>query len=319
MKMAVGTMGGDRARPCLPKLSNWIMRESDTLQDVRIKRGLTPLFLFVGLLSFYFTLTRTEPLLPFLSSVIFLAAILFFMVMGKLGMDMGLVLDIVLVCSAVGNILNDVQLAAEVRPRSWTQIVVVLDVALLYERTRTIPILISMTVIWLFLTGAESTHGYGLYNAVPDKESPIVCNCLNPPCGTHILEAYGTAVVNCVVLLVDYFLTRNFAYNLRIQLQRVKSSVEVAVEIASALAKYDVDVAEEAIAQGENLPEELAESFRSLLGNLRSYRDFLPDALLSGSVVAPDSPRGGWFGVAPPVGIDGRGDVGMVFTDIQSS
>eukprot|EP00756_Hemistasia_phaeocysticola_P036393 Hpha_TRINITY_DN16640_c1_g1::TRINITY_DN16640_c1_g1_i2::g.183719::m.183719 len=102
------------------------------------------------------------------------------------------------------------------------------------------------------------------------------------------------------------------------QLRRVEASVDVAGVVAAALARYDVDTAQRAIEGGDDLPVELADSYRVLLANLRSYRVYLPEIILpdtSDGTNPSKSPRRSTMVDAPAGGVC----VGMVFSDIQSS
>eukprot|EP00756_Hemistasia_phaeocysticola_P021896 Hpha_TRINITY_DN15801_c0_g1::TRINITY_DN15801_c0_g1_i1::g.188198::m.188198 len=81
----------------------------------------------------------------------------------------------------------------------------------------------------------------------------------------------GWAVMG-MLLLSDFYFTRGFALDMRDQLSRIEASVKAASDVAAALARYDVDVAEAAITSGSNLPTELARPFLALLSNLRSYK-----------------------------------------------
>eukprot|EP00756_Hemistasia_phaeocysticola_P057813 Hpha_TRINITY_DN34422_c0_g1::TRINITY_DN34422_c0_g1_i1::g.96139::m.96139 len=133
---------------------------------------------------------------------------------------------------------------------------------------------------YLVAERAESSFRFGWYQFASDV-MPTVCDCPDPPCASGALNGLSSLAVFIIVLFVDFHLTRGFASALKSKLQREKSSAEVATEIASALSRYNVDDAEKAIRSGVDLPEELAEAYRRLLSNLRLYRDYLPDALLS--------------------------------------
>eukprot|EP00756_Hemistasia_phaeocysticola_P033923 Hpha_TRINITY_DN16493_c4_g1::TRINITY_DN16493_c4_g1_i1::g.159817::m.159817 len=85
---------------------------------------------------------------------------------------------------------------------------------------------------------------------------------------------------------------------MRLQVRRVEASVDVAAVVAAALARYDVDEAEQAIDKDEHLPHELAESYRRLVSNLRGYRAYLPHSCLVHEVTPPE--------MTPPEGAEDK-------------
>eukprot|EP00756_Hemistasia_phaeocysticola_P063621 Hpha_TRINITY_DN709_c0_g1::TRINITY_DN709_c0_g1_i1::g.28998::m.28998 len=258
------------ARKCWWKCSGWIMRESDTAEDENIKRVLTPMLLCILPVNLYLVhWALDEDVIVYLSAhALFVGGYMFFFAAGALGMNMALTLDVMLVVWTVASTLNDAYNAAALRPRNWTLVVMFLDGALVFGRYRIIPLMILITLSWLLLSSLESAFRFGLYDQI-DSSVRAVCDCTNPPCPTSFGGVAGGLMSAYVVLLVDYYLTHGFASDLRLQLRRVNSSVAVAVEIAAALARYDVDSAESAISSGTDLPEELAISFVQLLSNLR--------------------------------------------------
>eukprot|EP00756_Hemistasia_phaeocysticola_P044004 Hpha_TRINITY_DN17586_c0_g1::TRINITY_DN17586_c0_g1_i1::g.92461::m.92461 len=302
------------------KCSDVLIKGEDTAIDVRIKRILTPVVVVVvpiNLLYLLISLIGTGGFLTSAAQSCALVAFLMIPVCGGMGLRMGRTLDVALVLLAAGTVLVDADAALSLMPRMWALVVIWLDLALVFERKAAIPVVVLMLVLWLLVESAESGYRFGLYTAVHgDSEIPHLCDCALPPCKQTVVSLSGSLFLSLLVLALDFYLTRGFANNLHVQLRRVKSSVEVAADVASALARYDIDKAQIAIADGENLPEELTESYLHLLRNLQSYRNYLPDALLQEET--SESPRA--RAVPPPVG-HGEEEVcvGMVFTDIQSS
>eukprot|EP00756_Hemistasia_phaeocysticola_P016918 Hpha_TRINITY_DN15504_c0_g2::TRINITY_DN15504_c0_g2_i2::g.107059::m.107059 len=310
---------GEKAKKWWLCCSGWIMRDSDSEEDVRIKRTVTPLALFSLPLSSYqlvYGMLDLDNATYATSMAIFLTSYSIYFVGGILGKNMGTVIDASLLLLAIGNVVYDAYNTAALEQRNWSLIVVYLDFALVLDRMRPVRAMIIVTITWLFVANIESAFRFGLYDEI-NSAPPPVCDCLHPPCRTSFVGNSAAWIVGSIVMLFDFYLTRGFATNLRLQLRRVKSSVDVAAQVAAALAMYDVDEAEKAIENGKDLPQELAGSYRRLLSNLRSYRDYLPEELLHhgddenhriGSAVRPPLPEGGK-----------ELRVGMVFTDIQSS
>eukprot|EP00756_Hemistasia_phaeocysticola_P021892 Hpha_TRINITY_DN15800_c6_g9::TRINITY_DN15800_c6_g9_i1::g.187023::m.187023 len=321
--MRVAEETGERRRrtaaeTCWLGCSEWTIRESDSPHDIRIKRGLIPLVIGLLIALAVTVVLNLGQDKGFVFLVVMLAhgsALIFFLIRGLLGSNMKVSLDVTLAFFVVATLVQDVNNASELGVRAWSYVVLVLDIALVFNAPHTIPFTISVTLVYLLVERVEAGARYGLYEFVSSSRFPATCDCAHPPCGVGV-AAGSQWLVFAIILVMDFILTRGFATDLRRQLRHVRSAVDVAAEIAAALARYDIEGAGKAITQGEDLPEELAESYVVLLSNLMSYRDYLPDALLQDET-APDSPRGG--GVPPPVGEDGHSEVGMVFTDVQSS
>eukprot|EP00756_Hemistasia_phaeocysticola_P063714 Hpha_TRINITY_DN718_c0_g2::TRINITY_DN718_c0_g2_i1::g.29009::m.29009 len=248
---------------CWSKCSSWVVRESDSAESLHIKRTLTPLLILLIPFHIANIWSDTHPLRKTVhaTNAFFYIA---YLVRARLGFDMVMTLDVTLIVLAVTNVLFDVVQAAEARERTWQQAVLYLDLALVFNRPHLTPCIIVGTLAWLLVESSESAFRLGLYDLVSGTDTLGVCDCTNTPCASDLLVALGSSIAGGMVLLIDFYLTRRFATNLSLQFRRVEVSVEVAVEIASALAKYDVDTAETAIAHGSDLPEELAESFRQL-------------------------------------------------------
>eukprot|EP00756_Hemistasia_phaeocysticola_P043043 Hpha_TRINITY_DN17004_c0_g1::TRINITY_DN17004_c0_g1_i1::g.166253::m.166253 len=279
------------AEACCLKCSNWIIRSSDSMLDIQIKRSLTPALIVLSCavsLGILYDLNDKLTLAWTLSMVMSLVAYFTFFIRGMLGRDMGASVDMLLFVLCIANCLQDSWTASEARPRNWSFVVIYLDIALVFNRPRFIPFIILFTLIYLFVESTESTFRFGLYDLVASMEPPV-CNCADPPCSQTFSVAFFSWIWGVLILVVDFYLTRRFASELRIQLRRVKSSVEVAVEISAALAKYDIGTAEEAIARGDDLPEELGESYQKLLSNLRSYKPYLPHSCLLPDSEGPPS------------------------------
>eukprot|EP00756_Hemistasia_phaeocysticola_P018683 Hpha_TRINITY_DN15612_c3_g7::TRINITY_DN15612_c3_g7_i1::g.101823::m.101823 len=303
---------------CCKWLSECTVRQDDHPDDVRVKRFFFP----VAVVMFFAALYSIPRYISEGLMVYLLGALTIWVV--AVGFLSGAVLnvikarwlaDIVLIGMTVGSLLMDVASATLTRVRTWNFVVLVLDASLVLERDHLAPIIILPVLLWLTLESAESAHRFGIYEFGywgTDKESSR-CNCVDPPCSASWAEAIAGVIPGFAVFLLDYYFTRAFASALRLELRNAETSVSVASQIAEALAHYDIDRAEKAIPDGGGFPQQLAGSYRLLLSNLRSYKDYLPDGLLHDG-----DETGGGSGISPPVA-EGRGEVAMVFTDIQSS
>eukprot|EP00756_Hemistasia_phaeocysticola_P030157 Hpha_TRINITY_DN16274_c7_g7::TRINITY_DN16274_c7_g7_i1::g.15875::m.15875 len=260
--------------------SDWMIREGDTETDVRIKRGLTPVA-FVGVVLLSLGALRAaladHEWSAGWNGFGFVIWTLYFCA-GRAGMDMGTVLDVALPASVVFILALDLLQAATLQSQRWSVVVICLDVGLVFNRDRVPLFAIPLTVIYLLVIAIEAQFRLGIYE-LPGEE-PKLCSCAEPPCSLGAEESLLAFAWLAFVLVIDFYLTRRFAHDLRHQLQRVKSSVEVAAEITRALTRYDVDSAAAAITRGDDLPEGLAASFLTLVSNLRSYKAYLPHSCL---------------------------------------
>eukprot|EP00756_Hemistasia_phaeocysticola_P017215 Hpha_TRINITY_DN15525_c2_g1::TRINITY_DN15525_c2_g1_i1::g.107370::m.107370 len=302
-------------RICAP-FSRWTIKPTDSPEDVFIKK------LYVPLAIFFLCVSSSQAVEAFLGDRLLQAiglisnggVCLFVLCRAVMGRDMGRTVDASLVMFVLATAIYDLAAAAELVQRGWSNVVLILDASLVYNRPQSVPIVFAVLSVYLLLERMEFAFRFGLYDfGVP---SPSICECVDPPCAgtvSHALFTWGNILS---VLAVDFILTRGFSIALHRQMRRIKASVDVSAGIAAALARYDVDGAEEAIAKAGDLPEELAESYTHLLSNLRSYRAYLPDGLLHSDEWGDD---GKWAAAAPGVGVEDEAMAAMVFTDIQSS
>eukprot|EP00756_Hemistasia_phaeocysticola_P040032 Hpha_TRINITY_DN16843_c1_g1::TRINITY_DN16843_c1_g1_i16::g.152252::m.152252 len=268
---------------CCTKCSGWIMHSGDTPEDTRIKRALTPVAMGLTLYTTFFIVTERDRTFedPWIAALAcFTIGFLQFFVRGLLGKSMRTTLAIYIAFATVAIVLYDIHLASLIKRRAWSFVVLALDLALVFEVSSVIPLTLATTLIYLLVERAESAFRFGLYDLVEGRwDTPEVCECANPPCAYGV-SGLGSWIGFAVVLLVDFHLTRGFAYDLRHQLRRVRASVEVAAEVASALAKYDIERAESYICEDTGLPDELKLCYQDILSNLRGYRAYLPEALI---------------------------------------
>eukprot|EP00756_Hemistasia_phaeocysticola_P037099 Hpha_TRINITY_DN16679_c2_g6::TRINITY_DN16679_c2_g6_i2::g.181100::m.181100 len=266
---------------------NMIMRKGDTAQDIRIKKLGLPVCVFLVVIA------GTTAFRSVADSSYMWALGAFLCTCGPLAFITGVVLtsvkagilaDTLLLVNTVGLCVLDVGAAAFSYPfRSWSFVVLILDAALVFDRQHIPKFVIPWTLLYIAAESLESVQRYGLYSAGYWGTDPSVsmCACASPPCSMSPVSGGISFLSVCSVFLFDFHFTRNFATSMRRQFRRMEVSVAVASEIAAALARYDVDVAEEAITgSGDDLPEDLAKSFFQLLSNLRSYKAYLPHSCL---------------------------------------
>eukprot|EP00756_Hemistasia_phaeocysticola_P038785 Hpha_TRINITY_DN16781_c4_g2::TRINITY_DN16781_c4_g2_i1::g.78140::m.78140 len=305
---------------CCDWLSGCSLREDDHHDDARAKKFLfAPVTAGAIIVAALLVQNIGTSLYAFiLASAILLCTFLFALV-GFLGRFIRAtrVADFLIIGFTVGILVADIGSASLSRSRTWILIILALDAVLVLERHYLPPLLISTMLVYLAVEGLEMVWRYGLYEfgRWGTDESDSFCSCASPPCGLSVAGVIGYVTPQYAVLLVDFYLTRGFAAALRQQMHCLKSVMSVSEVVAAALTRYDIECAENAIMTNPDLPAGLTDSYMRLLDNLRSYRDYLPDSLLEDENDAP----GGHRVPAPGVGVEGETDVGMVFTDIQSS
>eukprot|EP00756_Hemistasia_phaeocysticola_P038502 Hpha_TRINITY_DN16763_c4_g1::TRINITY_DN16763_c4_g1_i5::g.79590::m.79590 len=263
-----------------------LVRKGDSKEESSIKEVLFPVALVQLSIAIFtsFSFLRDSQLTGALG--------VGFILFGQLVFLVGVLLDLaparylvdaLLIISGVGVVFVDLYNASlSGRFRAWGFIVLILDASLTFDRNHIPLFIIPCTLIYLAFESVESVHRFGLYDfgAWGTSEGDSQCMCATPPCEDAPMSAALTLLCVCLVFLVDYYLTSRFAAGMRFQLRCVESSVAVAEEVASALAEYDVDAADLAIAEGKDLPPRLKASYKQLLANLRSYRAYLPHSCL---------------------------------------
>eukprot|EP00756_Hemistasia_phaeocysticola_P012926 Hpha_TRINITY_DN15236_c6_g4::TRINITY_DN15236_c6_g4_i2::g.65466::m.65466 len=247
----------------------WLVRETDTKEEARIKTRMFPFA--VALTAFnVMALILTYRVTGQNISAIGLSLTSVGMLMFAIGAatnaaPVGSLLDVMLVMWSVGLCLNDLGgISISYHFRVVAVIIICLDVALVFKRDHMPPLIITLMSIYLILTTVEGIQRFGLYELGywgTDGVEISACNCASPPCAQNPVGSAIGLFGSLIVFLGDFYFSRGFAKGMRLQLHRVEVSIQVAGEIASALAKYDTEAAEVAIEEGADIPAELADAF----------------------------------------------------------
>eukprot|EP00756_Hemistasia_phaeocysticola_P038488 Hpha_TRINITY_DN16763_c2_g1::TRINITY_DN16763_c2_g1_i1::g.79567::m.79567 len=270
--------------------TRWLVGKTDSPEDIRIKHTIGPVVVGAAIISIVNAIRTnivrdngyaTGALPCFLTCVFFVGA-------AKLGKNMGRIMDYVLPGFLISIMLTDLIQASEMRERSWPFIILILDAGLVYRRHHCTLVVLGLTFLYLTTDIVERGFRFGLYSLPGAEGVPDACQCAAPPCAEGPATSVYYWLWIFVALFGDFSVTRGFSVNLQREMRRVHSAVEVASQIALALALYDVDKAEMAIADGKDLPEELAESFSRLVSNLKTYRPYLPHSCLVGTDLSSD-------------------------------
>ena len=205
---------------------------------------------------------------------------------------------------------------------SWALLVVVVD-ALLVMRVdqRFATGLVCLVVLVLVLLFAEGAYRFGILDMPGLVEYParrktllIAVSCERPPCAMGWSEEFGQLLAGLVVFILDFIATRGFANQVLSEQAAMEHTISVVQDVASLLAKYDVEgVARLLAAHEAHLPSRMYVTLQTMEQNLRMYRPYLPAALFE---VSEDTTRSSVV-VAPP-GVASE-TATLVFTDIRAS
>eukprot|EP01063_Lacrimia_lanifica_P011064 TRINITY_DN17833_c0_g1_i2.p1 TRINITY_DN17833_c0_g1~~TRINITY_DN17833_c0_g1_i2.p1 ORF type:complete len:672 (+),score=184.31 TRINITY_DN17833_c0_g1_i2:44-2017(+) len=193
-------------------------------------------------------------------------------------------LTTVTVAAAAGVTFYDFAVMPAPGWRGWALFVLVVDGMLIarapsYLRQG----VMGWVMFWLLFTSSEFALRWGLLDLPGTQHyADRVDVCEKPPCATG-RQGFVQGLVPMIILLVDYKATAGFAMAVEAEKAKMERAVAVSQTVASCLAFFDLNLAEEALEKVEpgDMPEELTEAFSRLLGNLRSYRPYLPQAVMA--------------------------------------
>ena len=182
---------------------------------------------------------------------------------------------------------------------------------------------VCFVLTWLLLLSVEESFRFGLFDipGFPELEGKYGRQyyleekfaCETPPCPVAFPAPQLSSSV--AVFTIDFIVTRGFAREVLKEQTSMERTINAVQEIASLLARYDVEkVAELLKAHEGDLPEGMTDALRGLEENLRKYRPYLPAALFEAEV---DEDGVQQSAVAPP-GLDSE-TATIVFTDIRAS
>ena len=205
---------------------------------------------------------------------------------------------------------------------SWPLLVIIADVLLVMRIDQRYTIgFVTFAVFCLAVFSAESVLRFGLFD-VPgtapyeDRTKFFLraLECERPPCSTPMEEEATLLFVGLVVFVCDFIATRGFANQVLSEQAAMEHTISVVQDVASLLAKYDVEgVARLLAAHEAHLPSRMHVTLQTMEQNLRMYRPYLPAALFE---VSEDTTRSSVV-VAPP-GVASE-TATLVFTDIRAS
>ena len=174
----------------------------------------------------------------------------------------------------------------------WPMLVLVIDMLLVMQvPTRYTLGLVCFIVMWLVLMSVEASFRFGLFDlpGLPKQEGEYgrldYANrefaCEKLPCPMPFLSP--TLFAPLSVFVLDFIVTRGFARQVLKEQASMERTINAVQEIASLLARYDVEKVAELLEEHEHeLPVGMTVALRALEKNLRSYKAYLPQTCLLG-------------------------------------
>ena len=189
---------------------------------------------------------------------------------------------------AVGMLMWDLN-ARSLSSSQWPLLVLIIDMLLVMEAPKRYSLgIVCVLTLWLCLLGVEESFRFGLfdlpgltprdgeYGRIYFKDREY--NCAKPPCSKPFPPS--TLIPALSVFLIDFVVTRGFATQVLKEQASMERTVNAVQEIASLLAKYDVEgVARMLKIREAELPEQMYETLQTMEQNLRRYKPYLPAAL----------------------------------------
>ena len=178
----------------------------------------------------------------------------------------------------------------------WPLLVLMVDILLVMQvPTRYSLGLVCVIVLWLVLLDFEAAFRFGLYDlpGLSKQEGEYgrlyyaerAYACEKLPCPIPFLSHSLFAAVS--VFLIDFIVTRGFAHEVVKEKASMERTINAVQEIASLLARYDVEKVAELLEEHEHeLPQGMTVALRALEKNLRLYKAYLPQTCLLGDETA---------------------------------
>ena len=168
----------------------------------------------------------------------------------------------------------------------WPLLVLIIDMLLVMQVPKVYSLgLVGFIIMWLLVLSVEESFRFGLFElpGLPPQEGEYgrlyylkeKFDCETLPCPVEFPSSrIFTAVA---VFVIDFIVTRGFAHEVLKEQASMERTINAVQEIASLLARYDVEKVAELLEEHEHeLPEGMTVALRALEKNLRSYKAYLP-------------------------------------------
>ena len=175
---------------------------------------------------------------------------------------------------------------------AWPLLVLIIDMLLVMQVPKVYSLgLVGFIIMWLLVLGVEESFRFGLFEmpGMPKQEGEFgrlyylekKFVCETPPCPIPF-PSYSLSIA-MAVFVIDFIVTRGFAHEVLKEQASMERTINAVQEIASLLARYDVEKVAELLEEHEHeLPEGMTVALRALEKNLRSYKAYLPLTCLLG-------------------------------------
>ena len=174
--------------------------------------------------------------------------------------------------------------------QAWPLLVLIIDMLLVMQVPARYSLgLVGFIIMWLVVLSVEESFRFGLFempgSAPQEGEFGRLYylkgkfDCETPPCPAEF-PSYSVLVA-MAVFVIDFIVTRGFARQVLKEQASMERTINAVQEIASLLARYDVEKVAELLEEHEHeLPEGMTVALRALEKNLRSYKAYLPQTCL---------------------------------------
>ena len=182
--------------------------------------------------------------------------------------------------------------ARTISREGWPVLVLIIDMLLVMQVPARYSLgLVGFIIMWLWLLGVEESFRFGLFDlpGLPPQEGEYgrlyymqeKFDCETPPCPVEFPSS--PLLTATAVFVIDFIVTRGFAHEVLKEQASMERTINAVQEIASLLARYDVEKVAELLEEHEHeLPEGMTVALRALEKNLRSYKAYLPLTCLLG-------------------------------------
>ena len=173
---------------------------------------------------------------------------------------------------------------------AWPLLVLIIDMLLVMQVPKVYSLgLVGFIIMWLLLLGVEESFRFGLFElpGLSTQEGKYgrlyylkeKFDCETLPCPVEFPSSPLLTAV--AVFVIDFIVTRGFAHEVLKEQASMERTINAVQEIASLLARYDVEKVAELLEEHEHeLPEGMTVALRALEKNLRSYKAYLPQTCL---------------------------------------
>ena len=174
----------------------------------------------------------------------------------------------------------------------WPLLVLIIDMLLVMQVPKVYSLgLVGFIIMWLLVLSVEESFRFGLFDLpglLPQEgehgrlyhlKERFDCETL--PCPVPFPSS--PLLTGISVFVIDFIVTRGFARDVLKEQASMERTINAVQEIASLLARYDVEKVAELLEEHEHeLPEGMTVALRALEKNLRSYKAYLPLTCLLG-------------------------------------